>query len=55
MDLGGIYSPLMFIPFVLFAASIAGFILRNNIEYAFNLSVICGILIVMVIFLIFNT
>jgi hypothetical protein len=51
----GIYGPLMFIPFVLFGISIAGFILRNNVEYAFNLSVMCGILIIMVVFLIFNT
>jgi hypothetical protein len=55
MHVGGLYGPLMFIPFALFGASIAGFILRNNVEYAFNLSVMCGILIIMVIFLIFNT
>jgi multisubunit Na+/H+ antiporter MnhB subunit len=55
LHVGGIYSALMFIPFVLFATSLAGYFFRNNVEYAFNISIVNGILIIIVVFLIFGS
>jgi hypothetical protein len=55
MHVGGIYSAVIFLPLLLFISSIAGFILRRNIEYAFNLCIVSGVLIVFVIYLIFSS
>jgi curved DNA-binding protein CbpA len=55
MHVGGIYSTVIFLPLMLFIASIAGLIFRSNIEYAFNLSIVAGVLIVFVIYLIFSS
>jgi curved DNA-binding protein CbpA len=55
MHVGGIYSTVIFLPFLLFISSIAGVILRRNVEYAFNLSIVSGVLIVFVIYLIFSS
>jgi hypothetical protein len=53
--LGGIYSAVFIFPLALFIVSIIGFFLRNNIVYAFNISVTNGVLILLVIYLILNT
>ena len=53
--LGGIYGPVFIVPLALFIISIVGFFCRNNIVYAFNISVANGVLIIFVIYLILRT
>ncbi len=53
--LDGIYGPVFIIPIFLFFTSIIGFLFRNNIVYAFNISVTNGILIILVLYLISST
>lgn len=53
IELTGIYGPVIVFPILLFLTSLLGIVLRNNVEYAFNLSIGNGILIIIVIYLIF--
>jgi hypothetical protein len=45
----GIYGPIFVFPVGLFITSILGLIFRSNIEYAFNLSIISGVLFIFVL------
>lgn len=54
-ELGGLYGPIFMFPLALFVLSIIGFLFRDNIVYAFNISVTNGLLLILVIYLIFST
>jgi len=51
--LKGIYGPVFFLPMILLISSSIGLFLRKNVEYAFNISITNGILILVVIYMIF--
>lgn len=53
IQLGSIYGPVSIIPIVLFITSVMGIIRRKHTEYAFNISIVNGVLILIVIYLIF--
>lgn len=50
--LRGIYGPVFILPIILFFTSLFGILLRNNLVSTFNLSVVNGILIISIIYLI---
>jgi len=45
----GIYGPIFVFPVALFITSILGLVFRANVEYAFNLSIISGVLFIFVL------
>ena len=45
----GIYGPIFIFPVMLFVTSILGLVFRANVEYAFNLSIISGVLFIFVL------
>jgi hypothetical protein len=53
VGLSGIYGPVFFLPMILFLSSSIGIFLRKNVEYAFNISIGNGLLILVVIYMIF--
>lgn len=53
ISLGSIYGPVSIIPIALFITSLVGIIRREHVEYAFNISIVNGVLIIIVIWLIF--
>jgi hypothetical protein len=48
----GVYGPIFFLPLLLFGVAIAGFFLRKNVEYAFNINVMLALMYIIVIYLI---
>ncbi|HEY8935826.1 MAG TPA: DnaJ domain-containing protein [Cyclobacteriaceae bacterium] len=48
----GVYGPIFFLPLLLFSTAIAGFFLRKNIEYSFNINITLGLMCIIVIYLI---
>jgi hypothetical protein len=52
VELGHVYGPLIFLPVVLWVTSLLGIIFSERIEFCFNLSVVSGILLVIVLYLI---
>jgi len=51
---GGIYNAVFLFPIALFIVSFLGILFRKNPEYSFNFSIGSGLLIMLVIYLIFN-
>jgi hypothetical protein len=49
----GIYGPVGIVPLVLFIASLLGLYFRSNVEFAFNFSIVSGILLIISLYLIF--
>jgi hypothetical protein len=49
-----IYGNLAFIPLILFISALLGSTMRNNVEFAFNLSVVSFVLLIIVAFLLIN-
>jgi len=48
----GVYGPIFFLPLLLFGVAIAGFFLRKNIEYSFNINITLALMYIIVIYLI---
>lgn len=49
-----LYGNLFFIPLILFISSLLGVVIRNNVEFPFNLSIVSFVLLIIVAFLIIN-
>lgn len=49
-----VYGNLFFVPLILFISSILGVVIRNNVEFSFNLSIVSLILLIIVSFLLFR-
>lgn len=47
-----IYSSLVFVPVILFVASLLGVTIRKKIEFPFNLSIVSGLFVIIVLYLI---
>jgi curved DNA-binding protein CbpA len=55
VELGYIYGgALKFFPVFLFAVSLLGLVLREHTEFAFNASIVCGALIVILLYLVYS-
>lgn len=46
-----IYSNLSFIPFLLFVTSLLGVVIRKNVEFPFNLSIVSSLLLIIVVYI----
>jgi curved DNA-binding protein CbpA len=53
VKLDNIYGPIGIIPLTLFIASLLGLYFRSNVEFAFNVSIVSGILLIISLYLIF--
>ncbi len=51
IGVSSLYGNLIFVPLILFIASVLGVGIRNNIEFPFNLSIVSFVLLIIVLFL----
>ncbi|HYG17920.1 MAG TPA: J domain-containing protein [Ohtaekwangia sp.] len=53
VSFAGIYGPVGIVPLALFVISLLGIIFRKNVEWAFNFSIVSGVLLIISLFLVF--